>query len=253
MTSDILDYKIFESAVKTDARTYTATIDFRLLQCFKDNFGANASSFWFRFFGEVDFRANRFDTLTDVTLHLVLGDDAKADLELAASVLTRLSKRAAWGEHSAMLSSANVDAIYITCENLKPDDTPRIPSADEAERLAMIRNAFADMLDANDADDEQRSDLATKIVMDLLIGEFDTDARGAMATVVGVWLGDRVAELTGFKWHCIDADNSVTFCIHNPKQKISCFPFDAMNKRLNSHEAFRPHLLAATFADALKS
>jgi len=74
-----------------------------------------------------------------------------------------------------------------------------------------------------------------------------------MATVAGVWLGDRVAELSGLEWHCIDEKETVTYCIHNPTTKISCFPFDAINKRLNTREAFQPHLLANTFADALKA
>ena len=75
--------------------------------------------------------------------------------------------------------------------------------------------------------------------------------RRGSPTVVGVWLGNRVASLTGLKWHCIDEGSTVTYCIHNPVRKVSCFPFDAINKRLNRQEAFQPDLLAETFADGL--
>jgi len=251
MTGCVLHFEIFESLKENDSRTYTAMIDSELLHSFQKSFDANSSSFWFRFFGEVEFHASRLDTLTDVTLHLALQDESEIDRELAASILSRLSHRSVWRQHVAMLASPNIDAIYITSENFKVDEVPRALSEDEAKRLMMIRGAFNDMLDPSDSDDATQADLATKIVMDILIGEFEAEDHGAMATLVGVWLGDRITELTGYQWHCIDEKKSVTFCIHNPHRKISCFPFDAMNKRLNAREAFQPHLLAATFAESL--
>ncbi len=249
----VLEYEIVEKITAKNATTFRANIDVQLLQRLSQSFDAGAASFWFRFFGEVNFHAQRFDGLTDVTFHIALTDEAREQRSLAAPVITRLSKREAWGDHVPLLDSPNVDAIYITSENLKADEVPRIPTKPEAERLAAIRAAFADMLDADNLDEGMQADLATRIVSDLLIGEFDSDARGAMATVVGVWVGDRVSELTGLKWHCIDEAETVSYCIHDPVRKVSCFPFDAMNKRLNAREAFQPHLLAETFAKALKS
>jgi len=146
MTSDVLQYDILESLRSASERTYTARIDSALLKRIDGNFDASASSFWFRFFGEVDFYAGQFDCLTDVTLQLALADDGKADPELADSVLSRLAKRPAWGEHVAMLESPNVDAILIKYENTRCESAPRVPSAKENERLAIIRAAFADML-----------------------------------------------------------------------------------------------------------
>jgi len=163
MTSDILQYEILESRPSANERTFTARIDSELLNRMDGDFDASASSFWFRFFGEVDFYAGQFEGLTDVTLHLALSDDGKTDLELAGSVLSRLAKRAAWGEHVAMLESSNVDAILITFENVGSESAPRIPSAEESERLAIVRAAFTDMLDASEPDDKNRADLARKI------------------------------------------------------------------------------------------
>jgi len=251
MTDRVLDFQITPTHVEKSSHTYSVFFDSTLVDKIDQNFDANSRSFWFRFFGEIDVLANRFEQPTDVTFHLAVAEGEKVDRKHASSVLNRLSKRAAWGKQVDMLASANIDAIYISVENLKSEEAPRLPSVEEAERLGEIQAAFAQMLDTSRFDEETQKDLATKIVMDLLIGEFGDDERGALATVVGVWLGNQVAALTGLEWHCIDENDVVTYCIHNPATKISCFPFDAINKRLNSQEAFQPHLLAATFADGL--
>lgn len=246
-----LDYEIVETEIDKNRYNFAANVSRKLLQQLDANFDATVSAFWFRFFGEVDMRAQRFDSLTDVTLYVALDEDAQDDRALAASIFAKMCKRAAWGAHAAELQAPNVDAIYISCENLRADETPREPSVQEAERLDQVRAAFANMVDTSELGSEAQADFATKIVTDLLLGEFEADAKGAMATVLGVWVGDRVSELTGMKWHCIDEGERVTYCVHNPARKISCFPFDALNKRLNAGEVFQPHLLAASFAEAL--
>jgi len=251
MTDRAIEFQIHSTHVKKNFRIYTVSLDPDLIEKLDRNFDACSQSFWFRFFGEVDALATQFECPTDVTFHLALGDDSKEGRVRAESVLTRLSKRPAWGDHVDMLASPNIDAISISVDSLNDSDAPRLPSSEENERLKAMGTAFEQMLDANGFDQDMQQDLATKIVMDLLIGEFEQDQRGALATVVGVWLGNQVAALTGLEWHCIDENDSVTYCIHNPAQKISCFPFDAVNKRLNGQEAFQPHLLAATFADGL--
>lgn len=250
MSDEILQFEIVETEKATSERTFTALIDALTVQRCSTDLEATAASFWFRFFGEVDFHAANFESLTDVTLTLSLAEDAR-DLPAAAAALTRLSNRAAWGQHVAMLGSAKIDAIYIKCENFRADEVFRPLQPDEAQRLESMRTAFSGMLLDGDPDTDAQSDLITKIVMDLLVGEYEGDARGALATIVGVWLGDRVAELTDLEWHCVEDGETVTFCIHNPVRKISCFPFDALNKRINAREAFKPDLLAATFAEAL--
>ena len=248
MSDEILQFEIVETKKTTSERTFTALVDAQTVQRCLTDFDATAASFWFRFFGEVDFHAGNFEGLTDVTLELSLSDDAR-ELADAASALARLSNRTAWGQHVAMLGSAKIDAIYIKCEDFRADEVFRPLQPDEAQRLESMRAAFSGML--LDGDPDAQSDLVTKIVMDLLVGEYEGDARGALATIVGVWLGDRVAELTDLEWHCVEDGETVTFCIHNPVRKISCFPFDALNKRINAREAFKPDLLAATFAEAL--
>ena len=247
----MIDIQIHSTEINKTSHIYTVRLDSRLLKEVDQNFEVSAGSLWFRFFGEIDAIANQFESLVDVTFHLALADDEEIDRKFGESVLSRLSKRAAWGEHVDMLTSPNIDAISISYENLTSEEEVRLPTTEERDRLEQIDAAFKNMLDTTGFDEEMQQDLATKIVMDLLIGEFDDDQRGALATVVGVWLGNRVADLTGLQWHCIDEGNTVTYCIHNPVRKVSCFPFDAINKRLNRQEAFKPDLLAATFADGL--
>jgi len=247
----MIDIQINSTEIKKTSRSFTVKLDSELIIEIDRNFDVSAGSFWFRFFGEVDAIANQFECLTDVTFHLALSDDLNIDRTFGEAVLSRLSKRSAWGEHTDMLTSSQIDAIYISYENLTADEEFRLPTPEERERLDTIDAAFQNMLDTSGFDDETQKDLATKIVMDLLIGEFEDNERGALATVVGVWLGNRVASLTGLKWHCIDEGSTVTYCIHNPVRKVSCFPFDAINKRLNRQEAFQPDLLAASFADGL--
>ena len=247
----MIDFEIISTEVEKNSRAFTVKLDSRLLIEIDRRFDSNARSFWFRFFGEIDAIANQFECLTDITFHLALADDPDIDPKLGESVLSRLSKRTAWGEHTNMLTSPQIDGIYISFENHTADEEFRLPTPEERERLDKIDAAFRNMLDGSGFDDDTQKDLATKIVMDLLIGEFEDDERGALATVVGVWLGNRVADMTGLQWHCVDEGNAVTYCIHNPVRKISCFPFDAINKRLNRQEAFRPDLLAETFAEGL--
>jgi len=247
----MIDIQIHSTEIIKNARTFTVRLDSQLLNEVDQNFDVSARSFWFRFFGEVDAIANQFEGLVDVTFHLALADDEGVDRKFGESVLARLSKRHAWGEHVEMLASPQINAIYITSENLSSEENVRLPTREEQDRLETMNAAFQNMLDSSGFDQALQQELATKIVMDLLIGEFKDEERGALATVIGVWLGNRVADLTGLRWHCIDESSGVTYCIHNPARKKSCFPFDAINKRLNRQEAFQPDLLAATFADGL--
>jgi hypothetical protein len=251
MSDQNLQFEIVETEKTTSERTFTACIDTPTIEACSTDFDTTAASLWFRFFGEVNFHANKFTCRSDVTLGLSLTDEARAH-EDAASALSKLSHRTAWSQHTSMLGSSKIDAIYIKCENIKPDEVFRELRAEEVKRLDSMRAAFTGMLHDGESESEARSDLVTKIVMDLLVGEFEHDARSALATVVGVWLGDRVADLAGLEWRCVEDGNAVTFCIHNPVLKISCFPFDALNKRINAREAFKPELLAVTFAEALR-